>query len=323
MKTLISLLIAALALLPGSEGAIAQPYPDRPITIIVPFPAGNSSDVVMRLLAQELQPTLGQPVIVENKAGAGGTIGAAAAARHPNDGYTLLMGSPGPMAINPSMRKGLTYDPTKSFDPVAPVALLPMVIVVSAESGIKDLPALLKRARENPGSVNYASSGIGSSQHLVMASLAAQAGVNMTNVPFQGTAAGMTAIVGGQVQVMVDVLSAVLPLVKAGKLVPIAAAGTQRLPTLPNVPTVSEQGVKDFAAETWIMLYAPAGIQADKAKRLNTEIARTLQNERLTRIFDELSLLPMPIPYDGMKEFMTNEVAAWRKRVEISGATAE
>ena len=221
------------------------------------------------------------------------------------------------------MRKGLTYDPTKSFDPVAPVALLPMVIVVSAESGIKDLPALLKRARENPGSVNYASSGIGSSQHLVMASLAAQAGVNMTHVPFQGTAAGMTAIVGGQVQVMVDVLSAVLPLVKAGKLVPIAAAGTQRLPTLPNVPTVSEQGVKDFAAETWIMLYAPAGIQADKAKRLNTEIARTLQNERLTRIFDELSLLPMPIPYDGMKEFMTNEVAAWRKRVEISGATAE
>jgi len=142
-------------------------------------------------------------------------------------------------------------------------------------------------------------------------------------VPFQGTAAGMTAIVGGQVQVMVDVLSAVLPLVKAGKLVPIAAAGTQRLPMLPDVPTVSEQGVKDFAAETWIMLYAPAGIQADKARRLNTEIARTLRNEKLTRVFDELSLLPMPIPYNGMKAFMSAEVAAWRKRVEISGATAE
>ena len=214
-------------------------YPDKAIRLIIPYPPGGATDVIGRIVAQRLGEALGQQVIADNRGGASGNIGAEAVAKAAPDGYTLLMGSPGPMAINPSMRKGLTYDPTKSFDPVAPVALLPMVIVVSAESGIKDLPALLKRARENPGSVNYASSGIGSSQHLVMASLAAQAGVNMTHVPFQGTAAGMTAIVGGQVQVMVDVLSAVLPLVKAGKLVPIAAAGTQRLPTLPNVPTVS------------------------------------------------------------------------------------
>ena len=323
MNSLLIRLMAAALLLPFATAALSDAYPDRPITMIVPFPAGNSSDVAMRLLAQELQPALGQPVVVDNKAGAGGTIGAAYAARRPADGYTLLMGSPGPMAINPALRKNLAYDSLTSFEPVAPVAALPLVVVVSAESGIKDLPQLLRVAKDRPGTFNYASSGIGSTQHLVMASLAARAGVAMTHVPFQGAAAGMTAIVGGQVQVMADVLSAVLPLVKAGKLVPIAVTTAQRIDTLPNVPTAAEQGLKDFAVQTWIMIYAPAGTPQPVVRRLNAEIGKALQSPRLKKTFEEQSMLSLPLAHDGLRNFMVREVATWRSLVEVSGATAE
>lgn len=323
MKSMVPRLLAAVFLVVLATAASADAYPDRPITMIVPFPAGNSSDVAMRLLAQELQPALGQPVVVDNKAGAGGTIGATYAARRPADGYTLIMGSPGPMAINPALRKNLAYDPLKSFEPVAPVAALPLVVVVSAESGIKDLSQLLKVAREKPGTINYASSGIGSTQHLVMASVAARAGVKMTHVPFQGAAAGMTAIVGGQVQVMADVLSAVLPLVKSGKLVPIAVMNARRIDALPNVATAAEQGLSDFAVQTWIMIYAPAGTPQDVTHRLNTEIGKALQSPRLKKAFEEQSMLPLALPYDGLRSFMSREVATWRGLVEVSGATAE
>jgi tripartite-type tricarboxylate transporter receptor subunit TctC len=322
MNTQFSRLVAAFLLLLATA-ASADTYPDRPITMIVPFPAGNSSDVAMRLLAQELQPALGQPLVVDNKAGAGGTIGAAYAARRPADGYTLIMGSPGPMAISPALRKNLAYDPLKGFDPIAPVAALPLVVVVSADSGIKDLPQLLKLAKERPGTVNYASSGIGSTQHLVMASLAARAGVSMTHVPFQGASAGMTAIVGGQVQVMAEVLSAVLPMVKSGRLVAIAVTPARRIDALPNVPTVAEQGVKDFAVQSWLMIYAPAGTPPEITRRLNVEIGKALQSPKLKKTFEEQSMLPLPLPYDGMRTFMNREVASWRSLVEVSGATAE
>jgi tripartite-type tricarboxylate transporter receptor subunit TctC len=323
MKLLLARPLAAVCLTLMAGAAAAQAYPDRPVTMVVPFPAGNSSDVAMRLLAQELQPALGQAVIVDNKAGAGGTIGAAYAARRPADGYTLIMGSPGPMAINPALRKNLAYDPLKSFEPVAPVAALPLVVVVSADSGIKNLQGLLKLAKDKPGAVNYASSGIGSTQHLVMASLAARAGVTMTHVPFQGAAAGTSAIVGGQVHVMADVLSAVLPLVKGGKLVPIAVTTAQRLEPLPNVATVAEQGVKDFAVQSWIMIYAPAGTPQDIARRLNAEIGTALQSAKLKKTFEEQSMLPLPVAYDGLRNFMAKEVDTWRRLVEVSGATAE
>jgi tripartite-type tricarboxylate transporter receptor subunit TctC len=323
MKSPFARLMVAASLLLLATAAFADAYPDRPITMIVPFPAGNSSDVAMRLLAQEMQPALGQPVVVDNKAGAGGTIGAAYVARRPGDGYTLIMGSPGPMAINPALRKNLSYDPLKSFEPVAPVAALPLVVVVSADSGIKDLQQLLKVAKEKPGTINYASSGIGSTQHLVMASLAACAGVAMTHVPFQGAGAGMTAIVGGQVQVMADVLSAVLPMVKSGRLVPIAVTAARRVDTLPNVPTVAEQGLKDFAVQSWVMIYAPTGTPQNVVRRLNVEIVKALQSPKLKKTFEEQSMLPLPLTFDGMRNFMGSEVATWRRLVEVSGATAE
>lgn len=323
MKSMLSRFLLAAACATCAFGAGAQTFPSRPITIVVPFPAGNSSDIAMRLLGQELQPALGQPVIVENRAGAGGAIGAAYAAKRPADGYTLLMGSPGPMAIGPAMRKGLTYDPLKSFEPVAPVAFLPLVTVVSASSPIRDLPSLLKTARENPDGMNYASSGIGSTQHLAMAALGSKAGVKMTHVPFQGSGAGMTAIVGGQVQVMTDVLSAVSPMVRSGQMRPIAVMGTQRLEALPDVPTVMEQGLKDFDLQTWIMLYAPAGTPQDVLRRLNAEIAKALQTPRLKKAFAEQSMIAMPISYENLQPFMVKQVATWRSLVELSGAAAE
>lgn len=323
MKSLLSRLLAAVSFALVAAAATAETYPDRPITIVVPFPAGNSSDVAMRLLGQEMQPALGQPVVVDNKAGAGGTIGAAYASRRPADGYTLMMGSPGPMAINPALRKGLAYDPLKSFEPVAPVASLPLVIVVGADSGIRDLPTLLKMTRDQPGAVNYASSGIGSTQHLVMASLASRAGVKMTHVPFQGASAGTTAIVGGQVQVMADILSAVLPMVKSGKLVPIAVTTAKRLESMPNVPTVMEQGVKDFDIQSWIMIYAPAGTPQDLTHRLNSEIGKALQSARLKKTFEDQSMFPLPVSYQNLKGFMAKEVSTWRNLVELSGASVE
>jgi tripartite-type tricarboxylate transporter receptor subunit TctC len=322
LKLLVAQTLAALCLF--LAGAVmAQPYPDRPVTIVVPFPAGNSSDVAVRLIGNELQPALGQPVVIDNRAGAGGSIGAAFAARRPADGYTLLVGTPGPMAISPALRKGLSYDPLKSFEPVAPVAFVPLVLVVAADSPSKDLRALLKAAKESPNALTFASSGVGSTQHLVMASLAARSGVRMMHVPFQGSGAAATAIIGGQVQVMADILSAVLPLIKSGRLVPIAVTSKHRLEALPGVPTVAEHGIKGFDMQSWLMLYAPAGTPQDVIHRLNADIGRALQSPKVKKAFEDYAMVPMPIAYGNLNEFVSQEVRNWRAAVDVSGATVE
>lgn len=322
LKTLAARPLAALCLF--LAGAVmAQAYPDRPVTIVVPFPAGNSSDVAVRLIGNELQPALGQPVIIDNRAGAGGSIGAAFAARRPSDGYTLLVGTPGPMAISPALRKGLAYDPIKSFEPVAPVAFVPLVLVVAADSPSKDLRALLRVARESPNAVAFASSGVGSTQHLVMASLAARSGVRMMHVPFLGSAAAATAIIGGQVQVMADVLSAVLPLIKSGRLMPIGVTSSQRLEALPGVPTVAEQGMKGFDMQSWLMLYAPSGTPQDVVHRLSVDIGRALQSPKVKKAFEDYAMVPMPVAHAHLKAFMNREVRNWRAAVDVAGATVE
>jgi len=319
LKSLLTIVCMSLTIF----GARAQTYPSRPITIIVPFPAGNSSDLAMRLIARQIEPSLGQPVVVDNRAGAGGSIGAAFAARRPADGYTLIMGSPGPMAISPVLRQGLTYDPLMSFDPVAAVAFLPQVFVVSANSPTKDLKSLLSAAKDNPGKLNYASSGVGSTQHLLGAQLAASAKVSMTHVPYQGNAAAMQDLLAGRVDVMSDVLSTVLPMIKSGKLVPIAVSTSQRLTALPNVPTVIEQGVEGFDIQSWIMIYGPAGMPDDIARRLNKEIGKALESSELKKVFLDQSMLPMPVAYENLKPFMAKEVSTWRRLVEVSGAKIE
>jgi tripartite-type tricarboxylate transporter receptor subunit TctC len=306
---------------------VAQNYPNRPVTIVVPFPPGNSSDVIMRAMARELQPLLGQPVIIENRPGAGGAIGASYVSRQPPDGYTLLNGSPGPMVINPTLRSNVGYDPVQNFEPIAPVANLPFVIAVGADSPVKDLAGLIAMAKKDPDAVRYASSGVGSTQHLVMALLASQAEVKMMHIPFSGVGAGMTAIIGGHIGgelgVIADVLGTLRPMLDSGKLVPIAVTTRDRLSTLPNVPTVMEQGIPDFDVQTWIVVYTSAGIAPPLAERLNTDIGRALSSPAVKKLFEDQSMLPVTMPFKDLKGFVSRESEVWRKLVHVSGAKLE
>jgi tripartite-type tricarboxylate transporter receptor subunit TctC len=314
--------MAALAMVAGTATAQSG-YPNRPITLVVPFPPGNSSDISMRLIAKYLEPRLKQAVIVENKAGGGGSIGVAFAARQPADGYTIVMGSTGPMSISPAMRKSMPYDPLGSFEPVAAIAYIPQVFVTRPDSAYRDIGAVIQASRKEPGAVRYGSSGIGSTQHLLMAQFAASARIQMTHVPYQGSAPAMNDLIGGQIEMMSDAVSSLLPMIRAGKLRPIAVTPARRLDVLPDVPTVAEQGVPGYDMQSWILVFAPAGTPTPILQRLNSEIDAVLKEPAVVKAFADQAFLPMPLAFDRLKPFMATEAGKWKTLVTLSGASAE
>lgn len=267
-----------VGLLAAPGAARAQPaFPSKPVTIVVPFPAGGALDIVARALAEEMRKQLGQPVIVDNRAGAGGTVGSALVARAAPDGYTILLGSVATHAIAPSVYRNLTYDALKDFAPITQVTASPLLLASSATLNVKTLPELLATARAQPGKLNYASTGNGTAVHLAGAMLQSAARLDVVHVPYKGGPQAVNALITGEAAFMVVNVELVLPQVVGGKARALAVTGSRRLAVLPDVPTMSEAGLNGVDATTWFGLFAPVGTPKDVVERLQRDAATSLR----------------------------------------------
>jgi tripartite-type tricarboxylate transporter receptor subunit TctC len=269
----------------AANAASAQTYPARPVTLVVPYPAGGSADILARLVGQKLSVKLGQTVVVENKGGAGTAIGARAVAESAADGYTLLMGTVSSQAINPAMAK-VGYDPVKDFTPVAPLASIPFVLVANPASPYRSVADVIAAAKANPGGVGYASAGPGTSNHLAGEMLAMAAHVKLLHVPYRGSAPALADVLANQVPLMFDLLTTSLPHIRSGKLRPLGMTSAKRSSLLPEVPTLAESGLPGFEVSAWFGLFAPAAVPAAIVTQLNAvanSVQRTPETEKALR----------------------------------------
>ena len=264
----------ALALALLCAHAFAADYPARPIHLIVPFAPGGGNDTVARLVGHKLEGELGQPVVIDNRPGAGGVVGAEAAARAAADGYTLVLGGVGSHAINPNLHTNLTYDPIRDFQPISLIASAPLVLVVHPSVPAHSVSELIALAKAQPGRLNYASNGNGSSSHLAAAMFATMTGTEMVHVPYKGLSPALTDLLSGQVQLMFSSVVAILPHVKAGKLRALAVSSRQRMALLPDLPTIAESGVPGYQSSSWYGILAPAGTPPDVVTRLNAALVK-------------------------------------------------
>jgi tripartite-type tricarboxylate transporter receptor subunit TctC len=304
-------------------GASAQSYPNRSIRLVVPFPAAGTTDILARAVAQKLTESLGQSVVVDNRPGAAGNIGSDLVAKSPPDGYTLLMGTVGTHAINPSLYSKMPYDHIKDFVPVVLVAGVPNVLVVNPALPINSVADLIKLAKEKPGTINFASSGSGTSIHLSGELFKTMAGVDMTHVPYKGSAPALTDLMGGQVQIMFDNLPSSLAQIRAGKLRAIAVTSMTRAPALPNVPTISESGLPGFEASSWFGVLAPAGTPAPIVARINAEVNKWLQSaDAREKLLSQGAEAAGGSP-EQFATFIRAETEKWAKVVKASGAKVD
>jgi tripartite-type tricarboxylate transporter receptor subunit TctC len=319
----------ALVLLTAVITAIAAPftfaqgaanYPTKPVRLVVPFPAGGTTDILARAVAQKLSEAWGQQVIVDNRPGAGGNIGSDLVAKSKPDGYTLLMGTVGTHAINPSLYKNMPYDHVKDFVPVILVAGVPNVLVVNPSLPVHSVPELIAYAKANPGKLNFASSGNGTSIHLSGELFKAMTGVEMTHVPYKGSAPALTDLIGGQVQLMFDNLPSSLPFIKAGKLRALAVTSGARAAALPDLPTLAESGLPGFEASSWFGVLAPAGTPRDIVAKLNGAIAGWLASpEAKEKLLAQGAIAAGGAPEDFARHIGA-ETSKWAKVVKASGA---
>ncbi|MGE8400651.1 MAG: Bug family tripartite tricarboxylate transporter substrate binding protein [Delftia tsuruhatensis] len=306
------LMAGAAALALPLAYAQAQSYPDRPIKLVVPFAPGGATDILGRLLATSLGERLGQPVVVENRPGAGTVVAGALVAKAPPDGYTLLLGASTTLTLNPVIRNPLPYDPLRSFTPLGLVADMGLVLVAHNETPARTLPELVALAKADPDKLSYGSFGTGSSVHFGGEMLKTATGMRMVHVPFNGSSPSLTALMGGQVQVAVDTVVATTPLIKAGKIRPIAALGPQRLPLLPQVPTVAESGYPGFAMDTWFAFLAPAGLPAPIQKKLEKALADTMAEPAMKKKLVDIGLSPAWGPGSALQERIERELPQMR-----------
>lgn len=288
--TKLKLIIATIAaiLVPCLTGAVsAQTYPNRTITIIAPFPAGGLVDVLARAVGEEISKTLGQPVIVENKPGAGGNLGAELVAKAAPDGYTLLMTSPGIQSINQFLYKTMPFDPEAAFVPVSLVADMPMLVLVHPKTNIKTLKDLVATAKANPGKLNFGSAGVGTTGHLGQALLVHVGDMKISHVPYRGAAPAVNDLVAGHIDGVVDNPPIVIPHIKSGTITPLAVAAKERLSVLPDVPTSVEAGLPDWQASSWFGVMAPAGTPPDVVKRLQADVAKAVRQPSMQRFVTE------------------------------------
>lgn len=297
----------------------AQNYPNRPIRIVVPFAAGNSSDFVTRLIATHLIAVFEQQVFIDNRPGAGATIGTEYGAKQSPDGYTLLFGSTGALAINPALQSKLGYNPVTDFAPISSLVWVPQVFVVRADSPLKDVKTLVQAAKEKPGAILFGSGGNGTTQHLIVSQFAAAAQIKLTHVPYKGASAAITDLIGNQISLLSDAVSVVLPHIKSGKVRPIGVSPSTRLPQLPEVPTVDEQGVR-FNMKSWMLLVGPAGIPAPIVDRLDSEVRKILARSDVTKTLFDQGFTKMGIARDQISDFIRAEMSDWGKVVTASGA---
>jgi tripartite-type tricarboxylate transporter receptor subunit TctC len=305
---------------PPSSGQAA--YPTKPVRLVVPFPAGGTTDLLARAAAQKLSEAWGQQVIVDNRPGAAGNIGAELVAKSAPDGYTLLMGTVGTHAINASLYAKMPYDHVKDFTPVILVAGVPNVLVVNPQVPVNSVPELIVYAKANPGKLNFASSGSGTSIHLSGELFKTMTGVQMTHVPYKGSAPALTDLIGGQVQLMFDNLPSSLAFIKAGKLRAIAVTSTARAAALPDVPTVADT-VPGFEASSWFGILAPAGTPRDIVMKINGETAKWLASpDAKEKLAAQGANVASGTPEDFAKHIQA-ETVKWAKVVKESGAKVD
>ena len=312
--------VLALAATPAfAQGA----FPAKAITIIVPFSAGGATDILARVIGQSMSRDLGQPVIIDNRAGAGGNIGTQLVARAPADGYTLLMGTVGTHAINQSLYRKLAFDPIKDFAPITRVALVPNLLVAHPAQPFKNVQELIAYAKANPGKVTFGSSGNGSSIHLSGEQFKHMAGINIQHVAYKGSAPAVNDLLGGHIAIMFDNMPSAIGHVKAGKLRPLAVTTPKRSPALPDVPTIAEAGLPGYEATSWFGMLAPARTPAPVMAKLNASILKALADPEVKQKMAEQGAEAYGETPQQFAAFIASETVKWGKIVKQSGATAK
>ena len=312
--------LLALAALAFAATVHAQPYPNRPVKIIVPFGPGGFTDVAARILQKELAPALGQPIVIENRPGAGSTIGTDAVAKAAPDGYTLVMISTAHV-ISPHLYKQVPYDPLKDFTPVMKLAEGPYVLVVHPSLPVKSVAELVALAKAQPGTIDYASSGNGSAQHLVGALFTTMAGVKLNHVPYKGSNQAMNDVIGGQVKVSFVGVPNALPNLNNGKLKALGVSTAKRYAELPDVPSIAEAGVPGYDATIWLGLLAPPGTPRDVVLKINAEITRVLSNPEAKKLMASAGVDVATSTPEEFGALMRSELDRWGKVVRETGAT--
>jgi tripartite-type tricarboxylate transporter receptor subunit TctC len=317
MRRLICICAAAM----WATALAAQTYPVRPVRIIVPYPAGQATDILARVLADGLKGPLGQPVVVENKPGAGGTIAAAVAARSEPDGHTLVMATISTHGIGPGLYPRLPYDPVRDFAPITNVGLTPQTLMASKKTGLVSLQDVIARARADE--VFYGSSGSGSASHLAAEMLKSTAGLKLRHVPFKGNADALLALQRGDIALLFDAIPGAAPQIAAGEVRGIGIAAPQRSPFLPDLPTIAEQGLPGFEAVGWIGLAAPAGTPEPVLVRLNAEVRRILDEPAVQERMKTLAFVPAGGSREEFAALIASEIAKWRKVIKDAGLKVE
>ncbi len=321
MKKLISTLTVLAAVL-ASSAAFAQAWPAKPIRFIVPFTAGSGTDIIARTVGDTMSKGLGQPIIIENKPGAGGTIAAAQVAKGEADGYTVLIHSSG-HALNPAIYPNLSYDTLRDLTGVTPLAALPNVMVVSPDRGWKTVADVVVAARAKPGTLNYASAGVGSATHLNAEKFKLQAGFDAVHVPFKGTPEALSDVIGGRNDWFFAPLSSALPLIKDGKLLALAVSTPQRTPALPQVPTTLEAGIAGSDYTFWVGMIVASGTPAPVVKRLHDEALKALASPEVKERMNKLGADPFPMPQDRFNAFIKTEMESAAKIAKAANLKAQ
>ena len=310
------------ALLWQADG-FAQPWPAKPVRLIVPFAPGGPTDAVGRAIAQHLTAALGQQVFVDNRPGAGGTIGAAAAAKSPADGYTLFFATTSTFSIAPSLYSNPGFEPLRSFAPISQLVTAPFLVVVHPALPARSLQELIKLAKARPGQFNFASGGSGTPPHIAGEMFKAAAGVDIVHVPFKGMAPAVIDLVTGRVEMIFEQLLPLQAHIQSGKLRPLAVASVKRHPQLPELPTSAEAGLPGYEVTAWFGLAAPAGTAPDVIKRLNAEVAKALQTREVRDAFSNQGLAPAGNSPEEFAAFIASEGARWSRAVKTSGAKVD
>jgi len=313
-QVLQGLLLATLA---GSGVAMAQDYPNKPIRIVAPFAPGGAVDILARIIAERLAPAYGQSVIVDNKPGASGHLGAQLVAKSPGDGYTLMVGTIGIHAAYASYTR-LTYSPAKELQPIMIIGEAPNLVLVPANSKYRTFADFLADAKANPGKINYASAGAGSSVHMVTELFQLAIGQRMNHVPYKGSGPALIDLISGQVDVMFDNMSSGMPHVQAGRLRVLAVTGSRREPRLPDVPTISEAGVPGYSGTSWFTLAAPASMPAALVEKLNKDVQRVLASPEVAARYDKLGMNYTPNSPAEAAAFFQSETLKWTRVIEAA-----
>jgi tripartite-type tricarboxylate transporter receptor subunit TctC len=308
--------LALAVVLTAACAAHADDYPSRPIRLIVPYAAGGGADSVARIVAKRVGETIGQPIVIENRGGAGSIIGTELVKNASSDGYTLLFGQSGPISINPAIYKELPYDPVKDFAPISMTTAYPYIMVVNPALGVKTLNEFVALARRKPGELNYGTTGVGAANHLVTELFDSKAGIKMTHIPYRGTALAVTDLLAGHVQVVFADPITALPQLNSGTLLALAVTSKERSPVAPNIPTISESGYAGFDAIGWHGVLAPANTPPAIVNKLNAEIVKAMKDPGTAKLLEQQAMQTVGSSPQAFAGFIKQDIAIWKEVAE-------